>query len=105
MRACWRGSGAVLQSINNKMDVLSIPYACISQMPIMMTNASRHTHQRKSSAGVFARKSIHQHICLWSNDRRVDEAQEEEAADEGADGKVGGIWVFSLFGYQKGQAG
>lgn len=45
---------------------------------------------------MLARKSIHKHIRLRGDNSRIDEAQEKEAADERADGKVGGIWVFSL---------
>lgn len=53
-------------------------------------------NQCKSSSGVFAGQSIDEHVSLGGDNRWVDESQEEEASNQRANGKVGGIGVFSL---------
>jgi hypothetical protein len=45
---------------------------------------------------VLGGDSIDEHVGLRRDDGRVDEAKEEEAADEGAEGKVGRFWIFPL---------
>lgn len=40
--------------------------------------------------------TVDEHIRLWSDDGRVDEAEEEEAADKGTDGEVCYVGVLAL---------
>jgi hypothetical protein len=50
---------------------------------------------------VFAWKPVNEHVGLWGDNGRVDEAQEEESTDQRADGKVGGIWILALKRWRK----
>lgn len=40
--------------------------------------------------------AIYEHVGLGRDDSRVDEAQEKEASNKGADGIIGSFWVFAL---------
>ena len=53
-------------------------------------------YQGQCPPGVLRRHALHQHIGLWRDNSRVDEAQEEESANQGADSIVGRIWVLPL---------
>jgi hypothetical protein len=46
---------------------------------------------------VLGGDAVDEHVCLWSDDRRVDEAEEEETTDEGADGEICYIGVLALY--------
>ena len=40
--------------------------------------------------------AIDQHVRLGGDNRGIDETQEEETTDEGADGVICGLWIFPL---------
>jgi len=56
------------------------------------------THERERPPRVLCRRRerVDEHVGLRRDDGRVDEAQEEEAADERADGEVGRLGVLAL---------
>lgn len=48
-------------------------------------------------------ETVDEHIRLRSDYSGVDEAQEEEASNQGADGIIRRFWVFALFGKKESQ--
>lgn len=55
-------------------------------------------NQGQRPPGVFGgrRQLVDQHVGVWCDDGRVDEAEEEKAADEGADTELSCVGVFAL---------
>jgi hypothetical protein len=45
---------------------------------------------------MLCRHTIHEHVRLRRHDRGIDESQEKESADKGADRCVCRFWVFAL---------
>ena len=48
--------------------------------------------------GMLCRYAIYKHICLGSDDSRVDEPKEKETANKRADGIIGSLGIFPLLG-------
>ena len=61
------------------------------------TNISRSSYQCQCSPRMLGRYTLNEHIRLRRYYSGIDEPQEEETANKGADGIVRGFWIFALY--------